>query len=173
MARPILPPKHGQMEFKKQVQNRLDTSPTTQFVTPIIFNGSPYGGDGPPGTDWYVPVIASVFDSTQPCQPWAIVMDRIFKLGITATIPWRTDSGTTGEMRLTIPVIAESSAISLPANSSGNVSFAWLHGVDPYQFYDLFMFVEARRTGGAGEVHVGQPYHVSQVGPEGCTVAGV
>lgn len=174
---PILPSKHKDKVFKKEVDRQLRQSTTSQLVTPAPYPASPYGGNAPPDSMWYIPVISATFNNTQPSQPWLIFMDRTFKLGFSVLIPWKTDSGTTGELRLNeffgIAPNGPTDAVSLPANTSGNVQFKWLHGIEPYVHFDTYVVIEARRTGGAGNVNIGYPLGGGlQVGPEGCTETG-
>jgi len=174
---PILPPQHTDKAFKRQVQRQMRTSNTSQLVTPTPYPASPFGGVSPPDAMWYIPVTSAVY-GVQVAQPWFIFLDRAFKLGFSIVIPWKTDSGTTGEIRLAeffnIAPNGPTSAIALPANSVGNVAFKWLHGIPLYTSFDVYITVEARRTSGAGNVSIGYPLGGGlQCGPEGCTVDGL
>lgn len=174
---PILPGRFSGQTFKKEVKRQLKQSPTSQLVTPIPIPASPFGGASPPDSMWKIPVTSASF-GVQAAQPWLIYIDKIFKLGFQILIPVSTDSGTTGEIRLTEffgqAPNAPTTAISLPAASSGNVQFNWLHGMELYALLDTYFVIEARRTGGAGNVNVGYPLGGGlQVGPENCTEEGV
>jgi hypothetical protein len=178
MGKPLLPPGREDAKFKKEVKRQLRTDPNSQMPVPIPYPASPYGGNGPPDSLWFIPVTSATFTSTQASQPWLIVLDRIMKVGFSILIPFKTDVGTTGEVRLNellglVPG-GPTSAISLPANTSGNVQFNWLHGMTPYTTFDCYLLIEARRTAGAGNVNIGFPLGGGhQVGPEGCTDTGV
>jgi hypothetical protein len=93
---------------------------------------------------------------------------------LAVSVPWTTDVGTTGEVRLNNFVLggAVTSARSLPANSSGIETFCWLHqqpvGSTPFR-----PRVDARRTGGAGNVNIFEPYIATMSSAAALAAAGM
>ncbi len=69
-----------------------------------------------------------------------------------------TDAGTTGELRLRLSTGETSDVKTLPAGATTGTSFRWDYGGDIGLGIDgFFVYVEARRTGGAGNVNVRNP----------------
>lgn len=68
------------------------------------------------------------------------------------------DAATTGELRLTIEGVTSTTAKTLPAGVQTDTTFSWEHGQDLGLGGDLLsMIIEARRTAGAGTIHVFHP----------------
>lgn len=170
----ILPPHLQRVAWKRDVERKLDETSPGELSPPVAYTASPYGGSGPPDASWYIPVTAATFDGTQASQPWVTRLDRVCRMGFGCKVRWITDASTTGEVRLWMTGAPNNptTAIALPAGQSGIATFRWLHGWPPWSGVDPWITIEARRTGGAGNVRIGLPIGY-QVGPKGCTVGGV
>lgn len=182
MATPgqIHDPRHKDLAWRKGVDKQLrESSRTSQLVVPYAWPASPFGGNGPPTGYWYIPVVAAAFNSVaQNTIPWVIQLDRVVHRAVQLSVPWATDSGTTGEMRLAIinpPAPNSPTQVrTLAAASSGVEQFNWLHGLEPYASgFDVWLQIEARRTGGAGNVNIGYPQGGAiQADPTGAETTG-
>ena len=172
----IVRPEQQALAWKRSVDKQLnEESQSGQLISPQPWPATPFGGASPPSSLWYIPVTSATFTGTQVSQPWIIGIDIITHTGLKVSVPWTTDSGTSGELRLTLPGAANSptSPKTLAASSSGVAVFTWLHGWVPYVGSGLFVYIEARRTGGAGNVNVGYPQGGAiLVGPKGAQVTG-
>lgn len=182
MARRIITPDNPAfLETQRDLEARATGEHRAPALMPELpYPAAPYGGAGAPSATWYVPVTAATFDHSQATQPWLARVARIVRTGFIVRVPWSTDAATTGEVRLYgdagFPAGANNptSAVALAANSSGIVDFRWLHGVDPWDATDAAIFIEARRTGGAGNVNIGYPLGgVIQADPRNCTPTGL
>ena len=170
-------PQDRELAWRKGVERQLkERSQTSQLVVPYAWPASPYGGNGPPTGYWYIPVIAGTFDGSQATQPWVVQLDRVAHRAIQIAIPWATDTGTSGELRLKIDIGAPNSPSSvrtLAVASSGVATYNWLHGLVPFANNDVWLIIEARRTGGAGNVNIGYPQGGAVQGDAtGATVGG-
>lgn len=153
----ILPPHMGRSaQQNRKLKTLARGQRAAQLVNPTPVPASPFGGNGPPASDWYIPVIGASF-GVQATQPWIISLDRIVRTGFAVDLPWRTGAATTGEVRLTLLGIASTDVISLGAGSSGTASFRWLHPMEPWVNTFVWIYVEARRTAGANTVSIGYP----------------
>lgn len=161
-------------EWRRSVDEALDAEHRApQLLPDLAYPFAPYGGAAGPSSLWYIPVTNGAFDGSQASQPWLGRMTRCVHKSLLVRVPWTTDGGTTGEVRLFTSPNA-TSAVALPAASSGIVTFNWLHGITPWLAADFGVFVEARRTGGAGGVNIGYPLGgVIQRDPRGATVTGI
>lgn len=166
----IVDPRAEEAAWRKGVDAQLRSDRAPQLVRPTMGFASPYGGATAPTSSWYVPVTNAAFDGSQACRPWIIVLDRIVHTALRVDVEWTTEAGTTGELRLNVGLTT--SAIALPAASSGVASFKWVHGY-PLWAADVFVYLEARRTAGANNVNVRFPRIVQQCAPDGCTATGV
>jgi hypothetical protein len=105
---------------------------------------------------------------------WDTIVDRLVHRGVFVRIPWQTQAGTTGELRLLVNGFRASSAVALPAASSGELTFRFLHFLTLWTTVDAPLAIQARRTGGANAVRIGPPYTgFVQVDPRGCTSTGI
>lgn len=115
-------------------------------------------------------VTSGTFAGTWTQEFWQAIAD-----GYQASVIWSTDPGTTGELRIANNVFDgnNTNARTLGAGTNGQELFQWLHGqtigVGPFRPQ-----VQARRTGGAGNVYVFNPDFGHQVGGRwiSATVAG-
>lgn len=103
---------------------------------------------------------------------WGSRIENIGHLGVVATVAWVTDPGTTAEIRLRRST-SNTSAVALAAGSSGAQQFRWLHGATldtgPHDF-----LIQARVTGGAGSVHIDQPFGACEMAdPDACSATGL
>lgn len=100
-------------------------------------------------------------------------VELITHLGVSVSVIGAADAGTTGEFRLrNADTGAVTAAISVAAGTSLGQTFQWLHGSalggGPVRFD-----VEGRRTGGAGNFHIYQPYTLAMADPDQCTSNGL
>lgn len=176
MAGKILPPALQEVAWKRGVDKRLlEENQTGQLIVPQPWPAAPYGGSGPPSALWFIPVTAAAFDGSQASQPWVVQLDVVTHTAFKIDIPWTTDAGTSGEVRLQMTGApnAPSAAKTLAVASSGVASFIWLHGWPPYVGSDIWISIEARRTAGANNVNIGFPQGGGiMVGPKGAAVTG-
>jgi hypothetical protein len=103
-------------------------------------------------------------------QTWQVVMPQVLGPGLETWIGWSTDAGTTGEIRVN-SFASTTTALALPAASAGNAYSRWLHGI-PLGTGPIAPVVEARRTGGVGNVNIYQVMGWLRE-PADCTSAGV
>lgn len=119
----------------------------------------------------FVDVTSSSFQDTHRAIFHQAVTD-----GYVVEVPWVTDGGTTGEIRIANVITGGNTtdAISVAAGSSGFAVFAWLHG-QPLTTGPFQPTVQARRTGGAGNVRIFAPQKSYQVAGyiAGATASGV
>lgn len=82
-----------------------------------------------------------------------MIVSPAFHCSVVASCP----ADTTGEMRLRIPVSgAVTDAVPIPAGGTAQHQFRWIHGL-ALNTGPVAVDVEARRTGGAGDVEVARP----------------
>jgi hypothetical protein len=164
---PNPPPAQAEVAWRRMVEAHLRGDSAGQLVPSNVYGFSPIGGSGPPSSMWLIPVTTAAFDGSVATRPWICQLDRLTTLALRVAVPWVTDAATTGEVRLTLPALggfptagnSPTAAVTLGAGSSGLVSFAWV--------------LEARRTGGSGNVNIGYPgTGAVQCQPAGCTAAG-
>ena len=103
---------------------------------------------------------------------WLARVELLTHKGAAMTAAWVTDAGTTGEIRLKAST-GQTSAVAIAAASAGTQQFQWLHGLalggGPINFE-----LQARRTGGAGSVHLDQPFGgLEMADPLQCDADGV
>ena len=145
-----------------------------KLVAELPYPVSPYGGTAAPTALWLVASNHGSFDGSQASQPWLSRMGRLAHAGIAATVPYQLGVAT-GQVRLRLLTGAlnvVTNAITLSSGSTGEAVFRWLHGIAPWDSGEAFLYVEARRTSGAGDVLIGYPY-ITQVDPTDCTTTGV
>jgi hypothetical protein len=111
---------------------------------------------------------------------YAGLIPSLLHQGAQANIPWATQAGTTGELRIHATYVnssgvaasSDTTAFTLAAASSGVAGLRWLHGI-PLPGTSVQFNVEARRTGGANNVFIYFPTGgVALVGPSGMTAGG-
>lgn len=175
---PILPELYDDLRFKRDVAARdAAEARAPQLVFPIISPFAPFGGASPPTGLWYIAVTSAIY-GVEAAQPWVSRPDRLVRRAVLVRVPWTTDAATTGALKLVLPLPpagsnVQTSAVVLPAASSGTQTFRWLHGVTPWTQI-VAVNVEAIRTGGAGNVNIGAPEGgLIQVDPAGATVTGL
>lgn len=146
----------------------LETRPRVQ--APVSLSPVPYIPG--PQTDWYSNITNGAAFGAGNDSPWAAQMPRVAHRGVFASIPWITEAGTTGEIKLTAASGTKQAAtVALPAASSGTVVYRWLHGLDLWlASYNLDVY--ARRASGANLVRVGYP-HIYMIEARGCTATGL
>lgn len=95
---------------------------------------------------------------------WNVQLDQVVGEVVKVVFGVGTDAGTTGDVRLSDAVSgAVTTVASLPANSFKFVSYEWLHPATTGLFDSrvrgtrLDLRVDAKRTGGAGNVNVYLP----------------
>lgn len=103
---------------------------------------------------------------------WGGRVELVTHQGVVASSAWVTDGATTGEVRLRRGA-SVTSAVALGAGAAGAQQFKWLHGANlgdgPLDFH-----LQARRTGGAGSVHLDQPFGgLEMADPDQCTATGL
>ena len=103
---------------------------------------------------------------------WRSRVELLTHKGVACTAAWVTDAGTTAEIRLSSG-FGQTSAVALAAGSSGSQQFQWLHGLalggGPIDFE-----LQARVTGGAGQVHLDEPFGGCEMAdPLSCTSTGL
>jgi hypothetical protein len=103
---------------------------------------------------------------------WSSRIDLITHLGVACWAAWVVDSGVSGEVRLRSSIGATTTAVAI-SGTSGSQQFKWLHdatlGTGPVSFY-----LQARVTGGAGSVHLDQPFTGAQMAdPDNCDADGI
>lgn len=105
---------------------------------------------------------------------WTSTPELINHLGVSTTLAWITDPGTTAEVRLSCDGSGLStSAVALAAGSSGVQQFQWLHGADLGTGPTSFL-AQARVTGGAGAVRLDEPMSaLTMADPDQCTATGL
>jgi hypothetical protein len=121
-------------------------------------------------------VVASAFTTTTSATFVPVYQGQVQIVthkGVSISVVVNTDAGTTGEFRLkNTDTGTTTSTVSVPALGSVSQTFQWLHGSalggGPVRFD-----VEARRTGGAGNVTVFQPYTLAMADPLQCTATGL
>lgn len=150
-------------------QRVRDAQLATQLLPPIAHPGRPFQPLSV-SLDGFQDITSTAFVTC-----WDTIVDRVVHQGLFVVVPWQTGVGTTGELRVTAyGGFAVTASVVLPANSAGEQTFRWLHGLLPWFNTDTPFAVEARRTGGAGNVRTGIPYSgFVQVDPRGCTPGGV
>lgn len=80
-----------------------------------------------------------------------------------STVGCTSDAGTTGEFRLSADAGGNTSAVTIPAASAGtSQAFEWTHGLTLSTGPTSFR-VQARRTGGAGNINVYLPARASLI----------
>lgn len=119
-----------------------------------------------PSTPLYVPVTSGTFVDVFECR-----VDLITHGGVASWVQWATDAGTTGEVRLLLAA-STSSAVTLAAASSGVQQFKWLHGQALGTGPALFK-IQARRTGGAGNVNIYPAAGCQMADPGACDADGI
>jgi hypothetical protein len=87
---------------------------------------------------------------------WTSSVQLITHGGAAVDLAWVTDAATTGELRMQT-ASGNTTAVSLPAGSSGGVQYRWLHG-SPLGSGPVGFNIQARRTGGGGDVHLDAPF---------------
>jgi len=89
---------------------------------------------------------------------YSTTLEQITSPAFHCTVNCSSDVGTTGEFRLRIPITsAVTEAVTIPSGSAGTQQqFRWLHGLT-LSAGPVNVDVEARRTGGAGNVTVARP----------------
>lgn len=103
---------------------------------------------------------------------WRSRVEIITHGGVAIAAAWVTDAATTAEVRLAVSG-ATTSAVSLAAGTSGVQPFKWLHGrtlgTGPFYFE-----IEARVTGGAGQIHMDEPMGgLEMADPLQCSATGL
>lgn len=153
--------------WMSEVETRLSALELRpQVIAPIGLSPAPVGG-GILTVEWEVEITGATFGTV-----WEAQVSRWSRQALWGVVPWRTEAGTTGELRLEASFSTTTNAVSLPANSSGTATFRWLHGQDVWSpSASLAAWVTARRTGGANDVIIGYPY-LALVDPAGATLAG-
>lgn len=95
---------------------------------------------------------------------WEARASLLVAAALFVDVPWATDPATTGEVRVSLNA-STTDPVTLGAGTSGNAELRWLHGQHigsgPY-----LVKVQARRTGGAGNVSLFVPT-VAQAGNDG------
>jgi hypothetical protein len=101
---------------------------------------------------------------------WGVEFGQALGRGVEVQVPWSTEAGTTGEIMVASNGGAQTVAVAIAANTSGYATVRWLHdlvvGQGPLQ-----LIVYARRTGGAGNVHIAC-CHAWIQHPDACSSAG-
>lgn len=98
---------------------------------------------------------------------------QITHLGFAATVVCTSDAGTTGEFRISADAGGTTSSVTVPAASASTMqAFEWLHGLSLNTGPTSFR-VQARRTGGAGNINVYLPARASLVDNTVCTSTGL
>ena len=98
---------------------------------------------------------------------------QITHLGFASTVVCTSDAGTTGEFRISADAGGTTSSVTIPAASAGtSQAFEWLHGLGLNTGPTSFR-VQARRTGGAGNINVYLPARASLVDNTVCTSTGL
>jgi len=175
-----LQPHDQELAWRRSVDKQLADRQNAQLIAPQAWPAAPFGGATYPSGYWLIPVVAATFNSSnQATIPWIVQIDRVSHRAFSIDIPWVTDAGTTGEMRLAVinPPAPNSptSAVAMGAGASGTTGFRWVHGLEPFTSgSDIWFQIEARRTSGTGNVYIGYPRGGgSMVSPENCTASGV
>lgn len=114
----------------------------------------------------FVAVTSGSFVSTHEA-----LVELIQSKAVRVRIPWTTDGGTTGEVRLFLNGSA-TNVRSLSAGGSGEAEFKWLHGATLGTGPQFFQ-IQARRTGGAGNVNIYMPLGLTVGSNFGETGTGV
>lgn len=172
MADTLLDPVEGAAGAElAQLLNRISAlEARLQAVPPIAFQAGPYL-PGVVDSQWRQAITAATF-GVGNTSPWAFIVPRVARTACRCVIPWATDAATTGEVKLTAAGgTLSTSAVALAANSSGTVTYNWIHGRAVWSGhvnFDLW----ARRTGGAGNVYIGYPTFYL-IDPAGCTTTGI
>lgn len=116
----------------------------------------------------YTPVTDAAFVNVYQAE-----FSQITHLGFAATIVCTSDAGTTGEFRLSADAGGTTSAVTVPSGSAGTMQlFEWLHGLTLATGPTSFR-VQAKRTGGAGNVNVYLPARASMVDNLVCSTTGL
>lgn len=117
----------------------------------------------------FLPVTSATFVATHLAQ-----IEQITHEGLYCWVTATSDAATTGEMRLrNVSTGAVTDAVSIPAGSGGTqYQFRWLHG-SALSFGPAGFEVQARRTGGAGDVNIYRPPGVWMTDPGLCVADGV
>lgn len=137
-----------------------------QVIAPIGLAPAPIGG-GTITVNWEVEITNAAFGTV-----WEAQVSRWSRQALWAVVPWRTEAGTTGELRVEASFSTTSGTVTLAAASSGTATFRWLHSQDVWSpAASLAAWVTARRTGGANKVVIGYPY-LALVDPAGATLNG-
>jgi hypothetical protein len=108
-------------------------------------------------------MVGVTVDSTTPkvvtsgtfVNTWRVVLGQIVSPGVEVVMPLTTDVGTTAEVRLSVGGFT-TSAFALTSGWSAQNFIRWLHGV-ALTAGPLQIDLQARRTGGAGNVNVYAP----------------
>lgn len=135
----------------------------------------PFGGAISPGG--FIAITHEAFDGDVNGRPWAVLLWSIVHRGFRVRVPVLTEAGTTGEVRLALDVDGEmyyTDIVNVPDSILTFANFAWQHQVPPRTGEEVWLYVEARRTSGAGVVMVSYPPGgLAQVPPHGCTDTGI
>lgn len=151
-------------QWRAKIEDRLaNIEARPRVVTPVPL--VPRAVQGFPSTDLYMPITVGTFLAV-----WEMIAVRWTNQAVYVVVPWRTPSGTSGEVRLDASHGTTSNPVTLPTGSSGTVTFRWLHGAPIWT--DGVLWVVGRRTAGSGTVELGQPT-VTLLDPEGATTGGI
>lgn len=116
----------------------------------------------------FKPVTSGSFVTVFNCE-----VEIISHKGVSGRFGWATDGGTTGELKLVLNGIGQTATVVLPAGTTGQQQFQWLHGATLGTGPALFQ-IQARRTGGAGNVNVYWPDSpLYMADPLQCTANGL
>ena len=160
-----------ELAYRRRFDDRLAAVELRpQLLPPVVHPGRPVQPLDVVALDGYQNITSATFVTC-----WDTLMDRIVHEGFYVAIPWETETGTTGEVQgFLYSGLYTTSAVALPAASSGVLTFRWLHGQELWTSTDVSAGFQARRTGGSNNVRIGPPVTgLVQVDPRGCTTTGV
>lgn len=104
-------------------------------------------------------------------------LERVVRTAINTYAVYASDVGTTGEFRLTMTGNAgsvSSDVVPIPSGANAVQRLRWLHGYPLWDETDVRVAIEARRTGGAGNLYVFPSLGgIEQVDPRASTVTAL
>lgn len=169
MVRGVVPDPLTDDRWRARVLDRLSALEARPQVTPpSMLQAMPMGG-GLVTDDWYRPMSDASFSPA-----WRLVVPHFTNMGLWVRVPWNTEAGTAGRLRIVVgdPVEHASDEVVLGTATSGVAEFRWLHQKAVWEDIDDEVYIQTYRTAGANYVNIGYPA-AAQIDPGRCTTAGV
>jgi hypothetical protein len=165
----------GRAEARRRIEAALRDAelaqqlqyPVPQFMFPTITPPDTLGA--------YLNVVTTsgAFHTTHQA-----ILERIVRPALRFWFVYVTDVGTTGEVRAVLSGATggtfTTATVSIGSGASGATGIRWRHSYPQWTEERATLSIQARRTGGGGNVYIYPSYNgVEQVGHEGATPTGV